>query len=208
MSYERLVKPVWRSGLSSHLTKRVRNKNLKDFVVVRLIYSWLMSLMRILASSDCQWICKSSHSVRGLPAKLVGVFWQNNWFRTLPLQFTFQFLLIQLGGNKEEARLKTIRPKDTQDPLWLEPNESEKNYYEMSYYRYITGVYKSYWPELNRTLRSSSSPRHIPQPVPSENRIIFGSKRSSRSANVCLSVVFQAQIYHKGTPFSCLWLWF
>ena len=36
----------------------------------------------------------------------------------------------------------------------------------MSYYRYITGVYKSYWPELNRTLRSSSSPRHIPQPVP------------------------------------------
>lgn len=37
----------------------------------------------------------------------------------------------------------------------------------MSYYRYITGVYKSYWPELNRTLRSSSSPRHIPQPVPS-----------------------------------------
>jgi len=36
----------------------------------------------------------------------------------------------------------------------------------MSYYRYITGVYKSYWPELNRTLRSSSSPRHIPEPVP------------------------------------------
>ena len=38
----------------------------------------------------------------------------------------------------------------------------------MSYYRYITGVYKSYWPELNRTLRSSSSPRHVPLPVPSE----------------------------------------
>lgn len=37
----------------------------------------------------------------------------------------------------------------------------------MSYYRYITGIYKSFWPELNRTLRSSSSPRHIPQPVPS-----------------------------------------
>ena len=36
----------------------------------------------------------------------------------------------------------------------------------MSYYRYITGIYKSYWPELNRTLRSSSSPRHIPEPVP------------------------------------------
>ena len=36
----------------------------------------------------------------------------------------------------------------------------------MSYYRFITGIYKSYWPELNRTLRSSSSPRHVPQPVP------------------------------------------
>ena len=32
----------------------------------------------------------------------------------------------------------------------------------MSYYRYITGVYKSYKPELNRTLRSSSVPRHVP----------------------------------------------
>jgi len=34
----------------------------------------------------------------------------------------------------------------------------------MSYYRYITGVYKSYWPELNRTLRSSSVPRSVPDP--------------------------------------------
>jgi len=32
----------------------------------------------------------------------------------------------------------------------------------MSYYRYITGVYKSYWPALNRTLRSSSVPRSVP----------------------------------------------
>jgi len=32
----------------------------------------------------------------------------------------------------------------------------------MSYYRYITGLYKSYWPELNRTLRSSSVPRCVP----------------------------------------------
>jgi len=32
----------------------------------------------------------------------------------------------------------------------------------MSYYRYITGVYKSYWPGLNRTLRSTSVPRTIP----------------------------------------------
>jgi len=31
----------------------------------------------------------------------------------------------------------------------------------MSYYRYITGLYKSYWPELNRTLRSSSVPRTV-----------------------------------------------
>lgn len=32
----------------------------------------------------------------------------------------------------------------------------------MSYYRYITGVYKSYWPGLNRTLRSTSAPRTVP----------------------------------------------
>jgi len=34
----------------------------------------------------------------------------------------------------------------------------------MSYYRYVTSIYKSYWPELNRTLRSSSVPRHVPEP--------------------------------------------
>jgi len=33
----------------------------------------------------------------------------------------------------------------------------------MSYYRYITGIYKSYWPGLNRTLRSSSVPRRVPE---------------------------------------------
>ena len=33
---------------------------------------------------------------------------------------------------------------------------------EMSYYRYIPSVYKSFWPGLNRTLRSSSVPRHVP----------------------------------------------
>ena len=42
----------------------------------------------------------------------------------------------------------------------------------MSYYRYITGIYKSYWPELNRTLRSSSAPRHIPEAVPRNDRLV------------------------------------
>merc|ERR1712098_178628 len=37
----------------------------------------------------------------------------------------------------------------------------------MSYYRYMTGVYRSYWPHLNRSLRSCSAPRHVPEPVPS-----------------------------------------
>jgi hypothetical protein len=32
----------------------------------------------------------------------------------------------------------------------------------MSYYRFTTSVYKSYLPELNRTLRSSSIPRTVP----------------------------------------------
>lgn len=36
----------------------------------------------------------------------------------------------------------------------------------MSYNRYITGIYKSYWPELNRTLRSSSVPRTVPDSDP------------------------------------------
>ena len=32
----------------------------------------------------------------------------------------------------------------------------------MSYYCYISGLYKSYIPQLNRTLRSSSVPRRVP----------------------------------------------
>ena len=36
-----------------------------------------------------------------------------------------------------------------------------RQYFRMSYYRYITGVYKSYLPGLNRTLRSSSVPRTV-----------------------------------------------
>ena len=40
----------------------------------------------------------------------------------------------------------------------------------MSYYRYITGVYKSYLPDLNRTLRSSSVPRTVPQLDLSESK--------------------------------------
>merc|ERR1711931_532342 len=31
----------------------------------------------------------------------------------------------------------------------------------------MTGVYRSYWPHLNRSLRSCSAPRHVPEPVPS-----------------------------------------
>ena len=38
----------------------------------------------------------------------------------------------------------------------------------MSYYCYITGIYKSYRPELNRTLRSSSVPRHVPDMDPGQ----------------------------------------
>jgi len=46
----------------------------------------------------------------------------------------------------------------------------------MSYYRYITGVYKSYWPQLNRTLRSSSVPRSVPR--------LETVARSSRAASL------------------------
>jgi len=65
----------------------------------------------------------------------------------------------------------------------------------MTYYRYITGVYKSYWPELNRTLRSSSVPRHIPQPVPSRN---------TRASSVPASEFYSDRYFSRGssaTPF-------
>merc|ERR1719150_3226804 len=45
----------------------------------------------------------------------------------------------------------------------------------MSYFRYITGVYKSYLPGLNRTLRSSSVPRTVPE---------LDTKRYVRSSSV------------------------
>jgi len=60
----------------------------------------------------------------------------------------------------------------------------------MSYYRYITGVYKSYWPELNRTLRSSSVPRHVPQ---------LETARYTRSTSVPPSSRFSS--CHAATPF-------
>merc|ERR1711962_557645 len=46
-------------------------------------------------------------------------------------------------------------------PAWP-PGRPAHSQAKMSYYRYITGVYKSYWPGLNRTLRSTSVPRTIP----------------------------------------------
>jgi len=60
----------------------------------------------------------------------------------------------------------------------------------MSYYRYITGVYKSYWPELNRTLRSSSVPRHIPEAVPF---------RASRASSVPPSAFYSNSFFSRGT---------
>jgi len=60
----------------------------------------------------------------------------------------------------------------------------------MSYYRYITGVYKSYWPELNRTLRSSSCPRHIPDAVP---------HRASRASSVPPSAFYSDSFFSRGT---------
>jgi len=60
----------------------------------------------------------------------------------------------------------------------------------MSYYRYITGVYKSYWPELNRPLRSSSVPRHIPQAVPNRN---------SRASSVPASEFYSNHYFNRGT---------
>jgi len=58
----------------------------------------------------------------------------------------------------------------------------------MSYYRYITGVYKSYQPALNRPLRSSSVPRHVPE-------------LRSRSRTVRASSVPPLEWRYSATPF-------
>merc|ERR1712212_1239344 len=58
----------------------------------------------------------------------------------------------------------------------------------MSYYhRFMTGMYRSYWPHLNRSLRSCSAPRHVPEPVPS---------RITRAA----STPFYSSTYTPTTP--------
>jgi len=65
----------------------------------------------------------------------------------------------------------------------------------MSYYRYITGAYRSYWPELNRSLRSCSAPRHIPEAVPS---------RISRASSVPASEFYSTSYFNRGrstTPY-------
>jgi len=68
------------------------------------------------------------------------------------------------------------------------------NYERMSYYRYITGVYKSFKPELNRTLRSSSVPRTVPE---------LDTNRYSRGSSLPPSIRFQSQGFCKSaTPFN------
>jgi len=64
----------------------------------------------------------------------------------------------------------------------------------MSYYRYITGVYKSYKPELNRTLRSSSVPRHVPD---------IDTARYARSTSVPPSATYSSffSTRNAATPF-------
>jgi len=75
----------------------------------------------------------------------------------------------------------------------IETNESKE--LTMSYYRYITGTYRSYWPELNRSVRSCSAPRHIPEAVPS---------RISRASSVPPSEFYSTSYFNRGrsaTPY-------
>jgi len=62
----------------------------------------------------------------------------------------------------------------------------------MSYYRYITGVYKSYWPQLNRTLRSSSVPRRVPD---------IDTDRFSRASSVPPSAFYSNSFLTNAMPF-------
>merc|ERR1712131_24873 len=62
----------------------------------------------------------------------------------------------------------------------------------MSYYRFITGVYKSYWPQLNRTLRSSSVPRSVPE---------LDTSRYTRASSVPPSSFYSNSFLTSATPF-------
>lgn len=69
----------------------------------------------------------------------------------------------------------------------------------MSYYRYITGVYKSYWPQLNRSLRSSSVPRHVPTFEKHVN-----VSRNSRASSVPPGGYYSSSVFitrNAATPF-------
>merc|ERR1712106_860301 len=63
----------------------------------------------------------------------------------------------------------------------------------MSYYCYITGIYKSYRPKLNRTLRSSSVPRHVPEIDPGRYARSTSVPPSSRYSHPSFS--------HAASPF-------
>lgn len=63
----------------------------------------------------------------------------------------------------------------------------------MSYYRYITGLYKSDLRALNRTLRSSSVPRHVPD---------LETARLSRASSVPPVLQSSSFLSHSATPFS------
>merc|ERR1711868_292412 len=70
----------------------------------------------------------------------------------------------------------------------------------MSYYRFITGVYKSYWPQLNRSLRSSSVPRHVPTLEKHPSNV----SRSSRASSVPPGGYYSSSVFinrHAATPF-------
>ncbi|XP_023330575.1 uncharacterized protein LOC111702976 isoform X2 [Eurytemora carolleeae] len=62
----------------------------------------------------------------------------------------------------------------------------------MSYYRYITGIYKSYLPQLNRTLRSSSTPRHVPE---------LDTARYARSSSVPPTSFYSNSFLTSAQPF-------
>jgi len=63
----------------------------------------------------------------------------------------------------------------------------------MSYYRYITGLYKSYLPQLNRTLRSSSVPRTVPD---------LDTSRYARASSVPPSAFSSNEFMRSATPFA------
>jgi len=94
------------------------------------------------------------------------------------------FLSKDTQENKQEKKKEPVRNTSKLKPLLYkkrakrEEKDDEKPV-DLSYYRHITGIYKSYKPELTRTLRSSSVERQKTPDLASHSPSVFSYSTNS-----------------------------